>query len=71
MKISFHHHRSEASYSWSHSHALAQLIPSRHVTYTTMSCVCVLCYPPIIRAEGGAATRLLIREDLYAALRLG
>jgi hypothetical protein len=47
MKISFHHHRSEASYSWSHSHASAQLIPSHYVTYTTMGCVCVLCYPPI------------------------
>jgi hypothetical protein len=47
MKISFHHHRSEASHSWSHSHASAQLIPSYYVTYTTMGCVCVLCYPPI------------------------
>jgi hypothetical protein len=30
----------------------------------------MLYYPPIIRAEGRATTRLLIREDLYIALRL-
>jgi hypothetical protein len=47
MKISFYYYRSKASYSWSHSHALAQLIPSYYVTYTTIGCVCVLCYPPI------------------------
>jgi len=47
MKISFYYYRFEASYSWSHSHASAQLIPSYYVTYTTIGCVCVLCYPPI------------------------
>jgi hypothetical protein len=47
MKISFYYYRSKASYSWSHSHASAQLIPSYHITYTTIGCVCVLCYPPI------------------------
>jgi hypothetical protein len=54
IKISFYYYCSKASYSWSHSHASAQLIPSHHVTYTTMGCVCVLCYPPISTYIGTA-----------------